>query len=137
MNQQLLKLTIFLSSCSPIFYIASLRLYEDQNLSVTTLLILFGVVTVIAVSSITHAYHGLYKQDDNTTRPEATSRVSSVQPLKNSLFTAYLVSFFLPIIDVSFASITDTVTFLTIFALLFILSLQTNMYYFNAAADYV
>ncbi|NJP37590.1 hypothetical protein [Alkalicoccus luteus] len=55
MNQQLLKLTIFLSSYSPNFYIASLRLYEDQNLSVSTLLILFGAVTVIAASSITHA----------------------------------------------------------------------------------
>ncbi|WP_147803589.1 hypothetical protein [Alkalicoccus halolimnae] len=131
MDQKLLKITIFLSSYSPVFYLAAFQLYEDHNLALSTLGMLCAVVTVITAVCFRHAYKGLFVHDYNESHPEATSRVSNARPLKNSLFTAYTVSFFLPIMNTSFASITDTLTFILIFILLFVISVQTSMYYFN------
>ncbi|CAM3828697.1 hypothetical protein [Alkalicoccus chagannorensis] len=132
MNQRFLKLTIFLSSYSPIFYIAAVRLHEDMPISTAFLYTLLAGITVMTVVSFIHAYHGLFMHKNNRqNRPEAYVHARSAQPLKNSLFTAYLVAFFLPIMNTEFNSPSDTMTFLLIFVLLFVLSMQTTMYYFN------
>ncbi|WP_106587544.1 hypothetical protein [Salsuginibacillus halophilus] len=92
---------------------------------------LFAITTVVLAHCFYYAYRGLFKHQHNKTQPEMDRQIVNVRPIKNELFTAYVVSFFLPILNTSFTSVADTLTFLIIMVLLFVLSLQVNMYYFN------
>lgn len=126
-----LKLNLFISSYSPVFYIALIRLFEDLQLSWTIFSILFAVLTLVVIYTFWRSYQGLFAHDKQTNNPCIDRTIYSPRPIKDRLFTSYVVSYLLPILNVNFTSAADTVTFLLIMVLLFVLSLQINMYYFN------
>lgn len=114
-----IKTILFLSSYTLLFIILIIRNYTNLYLvySLTGLILISNLILIIVIKRCKSLGDEFIK-------------VKSINN-KNSLNTAYLVTYIIPFLNIDFTSITDTISLILLFIVIGFLYIKSDMIYVN------